>query len=109
MLDPTLQKRRSAAILASAEGETCLIQLPGVCVGLDGVVWCHSNELADGKGRSTKAHDDRGTYGCRCCHAVVDGQVPRPHWLTGADVLRFMRRAVDRAQPILAAKGLYQA
>ena len=42
------------------------------------VVAAHSNSLADGKGRGTKAHDFRIAYLCFGCHSAVDeGVDPR--------------------------------
>lgn len=42
------------------------------------VVAAHSNQLADGKGRGTKAHDFRVAFLCYPCHVSVDeGRDPR--------------------------------
>lgn len=43
-------------------------------------VWCHSNESRHGKGKSQKAHDVFGAWGCANCHSILDQgkQMSRP-------------------------------
>lgn len=42
------------------------------------VVAAHSNQLRDGKGKGTKAHDFRIAFLCYSCHMAVDeGRDPR--------------------------------
>lgn len=53
------------------------------------VVAAHSNSLADGKGRGTKAHDFRIAYVCYACHNCIDtGSDPRLQTKTGVDERR---------------------
>lgn len=97
-----------SAITDSAHLQDCLIQLPGVCCGdPETTVWCHSNRYKDGKGRSLKAHDHCGAYGCWKCHAVYDRQMPRPVGLTLEMVERAFTRAMAKSQKILIRRGLW--
>ena len=69
----TAKKYRNNRLLASANGETCV-----VCGSEQGVVWAHCNELAAGKGMGTKSHDLIGAYLCQACHTIYDeGQSTR--------------------------------
>jgi Protein of unknown function (DUF1364). len=65
-------------IRASARGEECTLRFPGVCnENAETTVWCHSNQLKDGKGMGLKAPDEQGCYGCSNCHAFLDGGYAR--------------------------------
>lgn len=57
-----------------AWGQECLLLVPGVCINDElSTVACHSNLLEHGKGKSLKAHDFMSVWGCRTCHAWLDG------------------------------------
>lgn len=69
----TNEKYRNQKILDSAKGELCTLNHPLYCQWTnETVVWCHSNYLEDGKGKSTKSHDILGFYGCAGCHKWYD-------------------------------------
>ena len=98
---------KTTKIRQSARGEDCTINLEGVCnYDPATVVWCHSNRASDGKAMGRKADDDRGAYGCCNCHAVYDGQAPRPSWLTKDDVDLAFDFAMEKSRAILARKNL---
>lgn len=104
-----LKSRRKplTAIQKSAKDEECTIRLPGVCnFRTDTTVLCHSNELADGKGKGLKAPDECAAYGCYDCHEVVDGRRPRPEGMSYELVLSLFREAQEQTRRILKRKGL---
>lgn len=70
-------------IRQSAKGEDCAIRYPGVCNhNPETVVWSHVNGIRYGKGFAKKSLDELGAYACSRCHAVYDGQAPRPEGMT---------------------------
>ena len=65
----------SKAILESARGESCLLQINGVCNdNNETVVACHSNWHEDGGGIGKKSQDIYISYGCSACHDWLDGR-----------------------------------
>lgn len=100
-------RRKTTPIRQSAKLEACTIRLPGICNGdASTVVWCHENSYAAGKGMGLKAKDEHGAYGCCACHAVYDGQAPRPAGLTKEDVDIYFARGKHVSRLILQQKGL---
>jgi len=96
-------------IRKAARGEDCTINLLGVCNHTsETTVLCHSNSLADGKGMGLKAPDTAAAFGCSACHAVLDGQLARPAWLTKEDVDAAFRAGIERTHAKLRAKGLIE-
>lgn len=96
-------------IRKAARGEDCTILLSGVCNGMpDTTVLCHSNSLADGKGMCLKAPDTAAAFGCSACHAVLDGQLPRPAGMTKDDVESAFRAGIVRTHERLRKKGLIE-
>lgn len=64
---------RNAALLATAKGQPCMLQIPGVCNGDEStVVACHSNMSLHGKGVGLRSHDWAIAYGCANCHYEID-------------------------------------
>lgn len=64
---------RNQALLNLAEGEECLLRVPGYCrYDKETTVACHSNRLRDGKGKGIKAHDWCIAFGCGPCHWFID-------------------------------------
>ncbi|KUM02814.1 hypothetical protein AWB61_03095 [Chromobacterium sp. F49] len=93
----------SQAIRDSAAGETCTLQIAGICNGrADTTVLCHLPDESHGMGR--KADDVSSCYGCSTCHDVIDGRVPCD-WQPGEKDF-YMRRAMVRTLRRLLAKGL---
>ena len=59
--------------LAACRGESCYLQIPGVCRGeLESVVPCHANWSDYGKGMGIKAPDIYTVPGCFRCHTCLD-------------------------------------
>lgn len=59
--------------LAACRGETCFLQIPGICRDeLETVVPCHANWSAYGKGMGIKAKDIYTVPGCFRCHLCLD-------------------------------------
>jgi hypothetical protein len=97
--------QKMTPIRKSAKGEECTLRIPGVCNGDNStVVWCHSNNIRDGKGMGLKSRDEEGCYGCSSCHAWIDGGYvkdgPR-HWME-----QYFDLARAESQAILKRKGL---
>lgn len=70
--------RKSQRLRDSANGEECLVRIPG-CPGDPAMtIWSHAPLGAAGKGKSIKALDLCGAYCCTYCDAVIDGQRPMP-------------------------------
>jgi hypothetical protein len=70
-LKDTAQRNRH--LLDMANGQPCLIRIPGVCHGNDGtVVAAHSNQSRHSKGKARKAHDQYSVWACVACHHWID-------------------------------------
>ncbi len=96
-------------IRKAARGQDCTIQLPGVCNGDPATTaLCHSNSLADGKGMGLKAPDTAAAFGCSACHAVLDGQRPRPEGMTKDDVDAAFRAGIVLTHEHLRKEGLIE-
>lgn len=98
---------KSTPIRQSARGEECTLLIPGVCNhNSETVVWAHSNKYEHGKGLGLKADDKYGCYACSSCHAVLDGQAPRPNGIGKPDVEYLFVQAMYKSRAILRDKGL---
>lgn len=75
---PKTVPRRNARLRALAEGQPCLLLVPGICTNdSTTVVCCHSNLGIHGKGERRKADDHYSAWGCAACHAWLDqGRAP---------------------------------
>jgi hypothetical protein len=94
-------------IRRSARGENCTLRFPGICRNnTDTTVWCHSNQLADGKGIGLKANDEAGCYGCFDCHSFLDGGWAAFTEWTWEMVQQFFEVARARSRVLLQRKGL---
>jgi hypothetical protein len=94
-------------ITASARGESCTLNLPGVCnYDPDTVVWAHSNRGSDGKGLGLKAKDENGAYACYSCHCTYDRQKSRPRDLSLSEVEEAFTMGMVKSRQILKDKGL---
>lgn len=89
---------RSKKIRDSARGETCAMQVVGVCNhDPDTVVFCHLNELFAGKGASTKADDVAGFYACGACHHAYDeGEIEDEYFYLLRAMYRTWRRLIEK-------------
>ncbi|WP_321946556.1 nuclease domain-containing protein [Paraburkholderia sp. J10-1] len=97
-------------ITDSARGEECTLRLPGICsYDREQTVWAHANILDGGKalGKKLKRVDHLGAYACYFCHMILDGQAPRPAWMTRGFVLGCFERGMDTSRLILVRKGLW--
>ena len=73
---------RSRRLLDSARGQSCKVQLPGVCNHDPAtVVAAHSNLLEHGSGIGLKSHDYFTAEACSACHDAIDGR----SWPTNPD------------------------
>lgn len=72
---PKQPRRTNARLRALAEGQQCLLCVPGVCTGnTETTVGCHGNAYKWGKGGSRKSCDAYLVWGCGPCHAWLDQQ-----------------------------------
>ena len=90
-------------IRASANGEECLIRLPG-CRGA--AIWSHNRHLRAGKAKGMKALDVNGCYACPHCDAVYDGNAPMPAGVSIDALELAWYHAHDQSLVKLAQKGL---
>lgn len=94
---------RSSTIRASARGEVCTINIPGVCNHDNSTtVLCHINDGSKGMGR--KPDDLSAVYGCSACHDVIDGRVHSDVCVT--EMPWILYRALIRTQRRLINKGI---
>ncbi len=83
---------RSKAIRQSAKGQRCTLNLPGICsYKSETVVLCHVHDETFGKSR--KADDISGFFGCHLCHSAYD---LHRTGLSESDELRSVMRAMQR-------------
>lgn len=85
---------RSREYLDGAKDQTCVFQIPDVCVGGPSVS-CHLRD--ESFGRSQKADDVSVGDGCPACHDLMDGRsgvLSREDWLFYA--LRALQRTIRR-------------
>jgi hypothetical protein len=95
--------RKSQAIRDSANGEQCLVRLPG-CIA--SAIWSHNRHARAGKGGGIKALDLNGCYCCTSCDAIYDGQKPRPEFLSREEVELAWYHGHAESLCKLAQKGL---
>jgi hypothetical protein len=73
---PKEPRQRNPYLLKMAQGEPCLLRVPGVCNGdSDTTVAAHSNQSAHGKGKAMKAHDWASVWACSACRCWLDVSV----------------------------------
>lgn len=104
-----LTEKQSKKIRQSAKGETCTLQIAGVCNhNPDTVVYCHLPDESNGMGK--KSDDVSGCYGCSECHNFLDGRLRTPelrHFsLSKGELEYYMRRAQTRTLRRLIQKGI---
>lgn len=93
---------RNLRLRELAEGEDCTVLLPGGACDPSTVVWGHSNELADQKGKGYKGHDSAGFFACHRCHSIID-QPPASSGMTRERLLEIVRLAQARTDVRLIA------
>lgn len=94
---------KSKALRASAEGQDCTFNIPGVCsYDPDTVVLCHLP--FEGGIVGGKAPDLSAAYGCAGCHDVIDRRVR--DCITEEDREFYMRRGILRTHLIMHGLGL---
>lgn len=111
---PKPVEHRRPRLLALAQGEPCLLRVPGVCVAdPTTTVACHSNWSEHGKAGARKADDHFSVWGCHACHVWLDQlgsatyEVKRATW-AAAHVLqvahwRLIEADIKRPDPDRAA------
>lgn len=99
----TSKRKALTKIQASAKDQECTIRIPGGCnYRTDTTVLCHEN----GAGMGMKHSDERAAYGCYACHAIVDGQAPRPEGVSRYLMIACFHAGIEQTQRILKRKGL---
>lgn len=99
----TRKQRTRMDLRASANGEQCLMALPG-CTGA--AILSHNRHAHAGKGKGIKSIDLAGAYACTHCDAVYDGQTKRPVGWTQDAVELAWYRAHDQTLLKFMQKGL---
>lgn len=99
---------RSSRIRSSARGESCTLQVAGVCNGnSETVIYAHFRWLG-GCGVGIKPTDlGQGAYACSACHDWLDGRMPHGEsYLSDRNfyAMRGMVRTLER----LVDKGIIQ-
>jgi hypothetical protein len=97
---------RSTKLRQSANGEDCLVRLPGCSSDPAKTIWSHYRGSAGGKGGAIKSTDIAGAFACTYCDAVYDGQRPRPAGMTKDDVDLAWHEGHIRSLVRLGQKGL---
>lgn len=93
---------RSKAIRKAAAGQRCTLELPGICCrDEETTVFCHVHD--EQFGRSQKADDISGFFGCYACHTAYD---LHRTGLNEADELRSVMRAMQRTLRRLVLLGI---
>jgi len=94
---PTVEQ--GSMYLAACRDKPCYLRVPGICIGSETVVPCHSNQAKHGKGMGIKAQHKFTVPGCRACHAWIDqGKALRENKFEAWD------RAYARWEPARARK-----
>jgi hypothetical protein len=99
---PKVQGRKRQDIRDSANGEPCLVRLPG-CTG--SAIWSHNRHQRAGKGRGIKSLDLNGCFCCPACDALYDGQ-RRDAGLSRETIELAWYHAHAESLVVLARKGL---
>lgn len=69
-----MTKARHFNLRKLAKDQSCLIRIPGHCIGGgETTVLCHIRMIGL-SGMGLKAPDILGAFGCRACHSICDGQ-----------------------------------
>jgi len=90
MEQPKEKMIRSKKMKEAARGQTCTMQIHGVCNhNTETTVFAHSNRMAHGKGFGEKAHDIFGADMCSACHDLYDGRTQKTEWTVDALWFRF--------------------
>lgn len=71
------KRPKSTPTRKAANGEACLVRLPG-CGGADGTVVLAHYRLLPYCGTGYKPPDELGAFACDNCHGIVDGRKERP-------------------------------
>lgn len=102
---PKTEPWRNRAVLDGARGQSCELQVPGICQ-VGNTVACHSNLLIHGKAKARKSDDCYVADGCPACHRWLD-EGPAPAAVKEStfmaaharQVLKWRRRAADPSEP----------
>lgn len=98
----TRKQRTRMDLRASANGEQCLMALPG-CTGA--AILSHNKHLHAGKAKGLKAPCINSAYACTHCDAIYDGQIRLPGWSRDMIELAWYR-AHDQTLLKFLQKGL---
>lgn len=92
---------KSTPARKAANGQPCLIRLPGCTGYVEGSVVLAHYRLLPYCGEGLKPPDELGAFGCDHCHGVVDGRLPRPAGYYLVDVRLAHAEGVMRTQLLL--------
>lgn len=94
---------KSNALRESARGESCTVQIAGVCNWLwETTVLAHLPDESNGMGK--KSDDISVCYSCSSCHDAIDRRVRS--WELETDREWYLRRAMVRTWRKFIEKGL---
>lgn len=95
------KRKKQDKYTRSAQGEACLVRVPGVCSGrLDTTVPAHLN----GAGMALKHLNIHIAYACFECHTWLDGGYAKTHTRAERDLLHL--EGIIRTQIVMVDKGI---
>lgn len=90
----------SSKLRASAKGQNCTIQIPGIC-NHDPETTVLAHAPSEVKGAATKSHDFHACFACYACHKALDN-----HDLEKWEEYFFWLRGLQRTQSIWHSMGI---
>lgn len=87
-----------------AQGQPCMIRLPGCRFNGETTVLCHHRGVDTGM--SQKEPDVIGAWGCEHCHAVIDGREAIPKGWTRDQIKEAFTDGIFRTQKQLVKDGI---
>jgi len=94
---------KSKQVRDSARGESCTVQIAGVCNYDDQTtILAHLPDESNGMGK--KADDISACYACSCCHDAIDKRITSIELETDREW--YLRRAMVRTWRRLVEKGV---
>lgn len=90
----------SSKLRASAKGQNCTIQIPGIC-NHDPETTVLAHAPSEVKGAATKSHDFHACFACHACHETLD-----QHRVEKWEEYFYWLRGIQRTQAYWQAKGM---
>jgi hypothetical protein len=101
MIQSKRKKRKRTKIAESADGESCLVRIPGVCRDRRDTT-CLGH--LPGAGMALKKYDFLAAYVCQDCHDVLDGR--QSTQFTKEELSLMHYEGVFRTMEVVYNKGL---